>query len=77
MNELKHDINTKERASENEGALKIFLSEAGGISIFTAKLLRQTFSFPTEFKEFLRQCYETGNRSLPLVCITGFIMDWC
>jgi phospholipid/cholesterol/gamma-HCH transport system permease protein len=56
-----------------EGA-KTFFSRAGSVTIFTLQTARQSFSFPFEFREFLKQCYELGNRSLPLVAITGAIM---
>jgi phospholipid/cholesterol/gamma-HCH transport system permease protein len=51
-----------------------FFGEAGDITIFVLKTIRQSFALPLEFKEFLRQCFEVGNRSLPLVVITGAIM---
>jgi phospholipid/cholesterol/gamma-HCH transport system permease protein len=53
---------------------KTFFTRAGNMTIFTLQTIRQFFSFPFEFKEFLKQCYEIGNRSLPLVAITGAIM---
>lgn len=51
-----------------------FLSEIGDISYFTARFFRETFKLPFEFREFLRQCYNMGNRSIVLVGITGFII---
>lgn len=51
-----------------------FLLEIGRMSIFFARLTKETFSFNFEFKEFLRQCYIIGNKSFPLVSITGLIM---
>lgn len=59
---------------EEPGRVKLFLQDAGDFAIFTGKVMRQSFSVFTEFREFLRQCYETGNKSLGLVCITGAIM---
>lgn len=53
---------------------KNFFSRAGNMTIFTLQTIRQFFSFPLEFRELLKQCYEIGNRSLPLVAITGAIM---
>lgn len=51
-----------------------FFSEVGNMSIFVGKVFRETFSLDFEFREFLRQCFEIGNKSLPLVAITGAIM---
>lgn len=51
-----------------------FLLEAGNLSSFIGKAFREMFSTQFEWKEFLRQCFEIGNKSLPLVAITGAIM---
>lgn len=51
-----------------------FFLETGKMSVFVGRIIKETFSFDFEFKEFLRQCYLIGNKSLPLVAITGFIM---
>jgi phospholipid/cholesterol/gamma-HCH transport system permease protein len=48
--------------------------EVGSVSMFIAQFFREIFTFKFEFNEFLRQCYKIGNRSLPLIGITGFIM---
>lgn len=48
--------------------------EVGNMTIFVLKTIRQIFSVPLEFREFLKQCFEVGNKSLPLVAITGAIM---
>jgi phospholipid/cholesterol/gamma-HCH transport system permease protein len=42
--------------------------------LFTFRLFRKVFQPPYEISEFLKQSYLIGNRSLPLVGITGFIM---
>ncbi len=51
-----------------------FLNEAGDISKFTGKFFRQVFLPPYEFKEVLKQSYDIGVRTLPLVSITAFII---
>ncbi|AXG70764.1 putative phospholipid ABC transporter permease protein MlaE [Kordia sp. SMS9] len=48
--------------------------EIGELSYFTGRFFRESFKRPFEFKEFMRQCYNMGNRSLLLVAITGFII---
>jgi phospholipid/cholesterol/gamma-HCH transport system permease protein len=55
-------------------ALKSFLLEVGELSYFTGKFFKEVFKRPFEFKEFLRQCFYMGNRSLLLVGVTGFII---
>lgn len=53
---------------------KKFLIEIGELSYFTGRFFKEAFKSPTEFKEFLRQCFYIGNRSLLLVAVTGFII---
>lgn len=55
-------------------ALKLFFLEVGELSSFSARFFKEAFKPPYEFKEFLKQCYNVGNRSLVLVAITGFII---
>lgn len=52
---------------------KIFI-EIGLIARFSGKFFREIFRPRFEFSEFLRQCFYIGNKSLPLVSITAFIM---
>lgn len=51
-----------------------FFSDIGNMFLFIARIVRETFSVDFEFREFLRQCFEIGNKSLPLIAITGGIM---
>ncbi|MFN4027155.1 MULTISPECIES: MlaE family ABC transporter permease [Flavobacterium] len=55
-------------------SLQNFLIEIGELSYFTARFFKELFNPPFELKEFLRQCYNMGNRSLLLVSVTGFII---
>lgn len=43
------------------------------INNFILRFFRQAFVPPFEFKEIMRQCYETGVRSFTLITFTGFI----
>jgi len=54
--------------------LKNVFKDAGNITLFTANFFKEAFKPPFEIKEFIRQCYVIGYKSLPLVGITGFIM---
>jgi phospholipid/cholesterol/gamma-HCH transport system permease protein len=51
-----------------------FLSEVANIYIFLTRTIIETFSRDFEFREFLRQCFQIGYRSLPIISITGTIM---
>ncbi|HZK63422.1 MAG TPA: ABC transporter permease [Puia sp.] len=50
------------------------VQHAGEFSMFFIRFLREAFNPPFEGKEFLYQCFKTGNKSLPLVAVTAFIM---
>ena len=51
-----------------------FLGEVGEVARFTTKFFAQLFQSHFEFREFLRQCFFIGNKSISLVIITAFIM---
>jgi phospholipid/cholesterol/gamma-HCH transport system permease protein len=41
---------------------------------FVLRFFKEVFFPPYEFGEIIRQCYEVGVRSLPLISLTGFII---
>jgi phospholipid/cholesterol/gamma-HCH transport system permease protein len=51
-----------------------FLTGISDFFLFMAATLKETFSRDFEFREFLRQSYLIGCKSLPLITLTGFIM---
>lgn len=55
-------------------SVKLYFEETGSLSAFAGRFFKEVFKPPYEFAELLKQCYEIGNRSLPLVGVTGFIM---
>jgi len=67
-------VNIKKKAMEKTIFLTELLTEIGNMSIFVKQIFKETFSRDFEFKEFLHQCYQIGNKSLPLIAITGAIM---
>jgi phospholipid/cholesterol/gamma-HCH transport system permease protein len=51
-----------------------FLTDIADVVFFIGQIIRETFSRNFEFKEFSRQCFRIGYKSLPLISITGTIM---
>ncbi len=51
-----------------------FLTDIADVFLFITRIIKETFSRNFEFKEFLRQCYQIGWKSLPLISITGAII---
>jgi phospholipid/cholesterol/gamma-HCH transport system permease protein len=52
----------------------VLLIEIGELSFFGWRFLKESYKHPFEFREFLKQCFYMGNRSLLLVAVTGFII---
>lgn len=53
---------------------RMFLEDVAGFSLFISRTFKATFTREFEFREFLRQCFHIGYKSLPLISITGTIM---
>lgn len=54
--------------------LKSTFQSTGDFFYFFLRFLRESFKRPFEGRAFLVQCYKMGNKSLPLVLTTAFIM---
>lgn len=50
-----------------------FFSGLYSASQFVLRFFKEVFTPPYEGKEIIRQCYEIGYNSLPLISLTGFI----
>lgn len=59
--------------SEPSG-IKVFFIEVAALFQFAVRFFKEAFFPPYEFNEFLKQCFLIGNKSLPLVGVTAFIM---
>ena len=51
-----------------------FLSEVADVFLFVSRTIKEAFSRDFEFREFLRQCFYIGYKTLPLISVTGIIM---
>jgi phospholipid/cholesterol/gamma-HCH transport system permease protein len=67
-------IKLSEKSFERKEKATGFFSEIADIFLFIARTTKETFSRDFEYREFLHQCFLIGNKSLPLVSITGVIM---
>jgi phospholipid/cholesterol/gamma-HCH transport system permease protein len=52
---------------------KFFMGLADAFE-FVKRFFKEVWFPPYEFKEIVRQCYEIGYKSLPLISLTGFIV---
>lgn len=54
--------------------LKNIFEETGNLSLFIQRFFKELFKPVFQFREFTRQCFAVGYKTLPLITITGFIM---
>lgn len=67
-------IKLSEKAIAKTAEAHNFLTDFADFFLFIAQTFKETFSREFEFKEFLRQSFLIGYKSLPLISVTGFIM---
>lgn len=70
----RHSIKLGENVVAKTASANNFLTDVADVFLFIKRIIRETFSPDFEFKEFLRQCFQVGYKSLPLISITGVIM---
>ncbi|SCY01810.1 MlaE family ABC transporter permease [Flavobacterium caeni] len=59
---------------EHTVSFKKFLVNLADVFLFVTQVFRNTFARGFEFREFLKQCFQIGNKSLGLISITGIII---
>lgn len=67
-------VKTKENKPVVTKNLDNFFTGLASAFRFVKRFFQEVFKAPFEFKEILRQCYEIGYKSLPLISLTGFIV---
>lgn len=70
----KQSTRLSEKTLEKTQVVSIFFKEIATVFLFINVIIKETFSRDFEVKEFLRQCYQIGYKSLPLISVTGAIM---
>ena len=63
-----------DKTLEKTEAASNFLTDFADVILFLTRIVKETFSRNFEFKEFLKQCFQIGYKSLPLISVTGAIM---
>lgn len=67
-------VKLSEKAIAHTAKAHNFLTDIADVFLFMGLIVKETFSRDFELKEFLRQCYQIGYKSLPLISVTGIIM---
>jgi phospholipid/cholesterol/gamma-HCH transport system permease protein len=67
-------VKLSEKTFAKTEAASNFFTDIADVSLFMKRILQETFSLGFEWKEFFRQCFQIGYKTLPLISITGAIM---
>ena len=70
----KQSVKLSEKTMVTTARAKSFLTDIADVFLFIMRIIKETFSRDFEFKEFLRQCFQIGYKTLPLISITGIII---
>ena len=79
ISEMRHyakrkTIRLSEDTIKNKNRLARFMQNVADVVLFIIDVIKSLFSKGFEFREFLKQCFQIGNKSLPLISITGVII---
>jgi phospholipid/cholesterol/gamma-HCH transport system permease protein len=67
-------IKLSEKTLRKKEEASNFLTDIADVFLFMVNIVKETFSGGFEWKEFFRQCFQIGYKSLPLITVTGAIM---
>ena len=67
-------VKLSEKALTKSAEAGNFLTSFADVILFVTRNIRETFSKDFEYKEFFKQCFQIGYKTLPLISLTGLIM---
>lgn len=70
----RQSVKLSEKTLAKKTSAYSFLADFADVFLFLTRIFKETFSRDFEFKEFFRQCFQIGYKSLPLISVTGAIM---
>ena len=70
----KHSLRLADKTLEKKEIAGGIFTDIGNFTLFVTRTFKETLSRDFEVKEFLRQCFQMGNKSLPLIAVTGLIL---
>ena len=71
---VKKIIDLSDDTIQRQNKATVFLNTVSDVTLFIINVIKNTFSRGFEFNEFLKQCFQIGNKSLPLISVTGIII---
>ncbi len=69
-----HSSHLAESTMQQKEMADNFFTDVAKVFLFILRVIKESFSGKFEWKEFFRQCFVIGNKSLPLITITGCII---
>lgn len=70
----KKTIDLSDETLSNKNKLAEVVRNTADVGLFLVNVVKNTFSRGFEFNEFLKQCFQVGNKSLGLISITGIVI---
>lgn len=70
----KKTIDLSDETLSNKNKLAVIVRNTADVGLFLVNVAKNTFSRGFEFNEFLKQCFQVGNKSLGLISITGIVI---
>lgn len=70
----KKTIDVSDETLAHKSKFSEFIKNSGDVVLFVCNTIKNIFSTDFEFKEFFKQCFMVGNKSLPLISITGIVI---
>jgi phospholipid/cholesterol/gamma-HCH transport system permease protein len=70
----KQSLKLSEKTIAKTAGATIFFSNVADVFLFINLIIKETFSRNFEYREFFRQCFQIGYKTLPLISVTGIIM---
>jgi phospholipid/cholesterol/gamma-HCH transport system permease protein len=67
-------IRLSDKTIHEKNKFQQFLINVSDVFLFIIKIIKNTFSRGFEWREFLKQCFAIGNKSLPLISVTGIVI---
>ena len=71
---INKSIKISDKSIEEKSRFSKFLINIADVILFLLKVVKNTFSGAFEFKEFIKQCFQIGNKSFALISVTGTII---
>lgn len=67
-------VHISDKSLQQKSKFSLFLIDISNVVLFLIRVIKNTFSRNFEFREFLKQCYQIGNKSIALISVTGVII---